>query len=76
LYHFTNNCKNQLDIEYKTKIACNSKFNTHKDFHSFIKLNLSINGKLVYTVYKDLKNEDINLEIQKGYNKLCKKINL
>ena len=32
--------------------------------------------KLVYSIYKDLKDVNISIEIKKGYNKLCKKIKI
>ncbi|MCK5294867.1 MAG: hypothetical protein KAJ49_09455 [Arcobacteraceae bacterium] len=76
LYNFKNNCEHTLTIKYKTNIACNSKHNKNKEFNSFIQLDLSKNGKVIYTIYKDLTTQDINDEIKKGYNKLCKKINL
>jgi hypothetical protein len=77
LYTFTNNCKNSLEIKYKTNIACNSKHNTNKQFNAFIQLSILKDNKMIYTVYKDLKsNTDINDEIKKGYKKLCQTIKL
>ncbi len=77
LYKFDNNCDNVLQIRYKTNIACNSRFNTHKQFHSFVELNILKHNKLIYTIYKDLKNsDDIKQEIKKGYKQLCKTIQI
>ena len=77
MYNFNNNCINTLEIKYKTNIACNSKFNTHKEFNSFVQLSILTDNKIIYTVYKDLKkNTDINDEIKKGFKKLCQKIKL
>lgn len=76
LYPFNENCKRILEIKYKTKIACNSPYNTNKSFNSFIELDLLDEDKLVYTVYKDLKEDDnIITEIEKGYNLLWKQTN-
>ncbi len=76
LYPFNQNCKRILEIRYKTKIACNSPYNENKSFNSFIELNLLDQDKLIYTVYKDLKNnDDIIKEIEKGYDFLWKQTN-
>ncbi|HIP13542.1 MAG TPA: hypothetical protein EYG97_01350 [Arcobacter sp.] len=77
LYTFNDNCQNTLEIKYKSKIACNSKHNTNKQFNSFIQLSILKDNKLIYVVYKDLKDDvNINEEIKKGYKKLCQTINL
>lgn len=77
LYKFRDSCKNILQIKYKTDIVCNSKYNTNKQLNSFIQLNILIYNKLIYMVYKDLDSkDDIEKEIQKGYNRLCKTIKL
>jgi len=77
LYNFNDTCVNTLEIKYKTNIACNSKFNTHKQFNSFVQLSILKDNKLIYTVYKDLKEDaNINDEIKKGYEKLCQTIKL
>jgi polyribonucleotide nucleotidyltransferase len=76
LYKFENNCTRTLEIKYKTQIVCNSNFSPHKDFNSFIELNLQENNKTIHTIYKDLKNEDVTNEIIKGYKILCKTLNL
>ena len=76
LYKFSEVCDNTLKITYKSNIACNSKFNTNKSFNSFIQLELLNNNKIVYSVYKDLKDANISNEIQKGYKQLCKKIKI
>ena len=76
LYPFSQNCQRILEIRYKTKIACNSPYNTNRSFNSFIELNLLDQDKLIYTVYKDLKDDDdIIKEIKKGYNFLWKQTN-
>ena len=76
LYPFSQNCQRILEIRYKTKIACNSPYNTNKSFNSFIELNLLEQDKLIYTVYKDLKDDDdIIKEIKKGYDFLWKQTN-
>lgn len=76
LYPFDKNCKRILEIKYKTKIACNSPYNTNKSFNSFIELDLLDEDKLIYTLYKDLKEDDnIIQEIEKGYNLLWKQTN-
>jgi hypothetical protein len=76
LYPFNENCTRILEIKYKSKIACNSPYNTNKSFNSFIELNLLDQDKLIYTVYKDLKNnDDIIKEIEKGYDFLWKQTN-
>jgi hypothetical protein len=76
LYDFSDDCQNTLEIKYKTNIACNSQFNTNKQFKSFVQLTIYIKKKLLYTIYKDLTNENINKEIKKGYKRLCKTIQL
>ncbi len=76
LYPFNEDCTRILEIKYKTKIACNSPYNTNKNFNSFIELNLLDENKLIYTIYKDLKNDDdIIKEIEKGYDFLWKQTN-
>ena len=76
LYPFNENCTRILEIKYKSKIACNSPYNTNKSFNSFIELNLLEEDKLLYTVYKDLKSDDdIIKEIKKGYDFLWKQTN-
>ena len=76
LYPFSQNCQRILEIRYKTKIACNSPYNTNTSFNSFIELNLLEKDKLLYTVYKDLKSDDdIIKEIKKGYDFLWKQTN-
>ena len=76
LYPFSQNCQRILEIRYKTKIACNSPYNTNTSFNSFIELNLLEQDKLIYTVYKDLKDDDdIIKEIKKGYDFLWKQTN-
>jgi len=78
LYNFTSDdCKYTLKIKYKTNIGCNSPYNTNKSFHKFIELDLLYQNKLIYTVYKDLRDKDsIKDEIKKGYEELCKTIHL
>jgi hypothetical protein len=76
LHNFDNSCSRILEIKYKTKIVCNSQFNSHKEFTSFIQLDLLENNKIIYTLYKDLKDENITDKIKKGYQILCNKINL
>jgi hypothetical protein len=76
LYPFNEDCTRILEIKYKTKITCNSPYNTNKNFNSFIELNLLDENKLIYTIYKDLKNDDdIIKEIEKGYDFLWKQTN-
>ena len=76
LYPFDSNCKRILEIKYKTKIACNSPYNTNKSFNSFIELDLLQEDKLIYTLYKDLKEDDnITHEIEKGYKIVWKQLN-
>jgi hypothetical protein len=75
-YPFEKNCTRTLEIKYKTKIGCNSPYNTNKNFNSFIEFDLLEENKLFYTLYKDLKSDDdINEELQKGYEQLWKRIN-
>ena len=77
LYNFNNSCEYELQIRYKTNIACNSSFNTHKEFDGFINFILLKDNKLILSVYKDLTNKDnIKDEIKKGYKRLCKIIKL
>jgi len=77
LYTFNDTCNNTLEIKYKSKIACNSKYNTNKQFNSFVQLSILKDNKLIYVVYKDLKEDaNINEEIKKGYKKLCQTIKL
>jgi len=76
IYPFSQNCQRILEIRYKTKIACNSPYNKNTSFNSFIELNLLDQDKLIYTVYKDLKDDDdIIKEIKKGYDFLWKQTN-
>ena len=70
IYKFSNNCKTTLEIRYKTNIGCNSPYSTNKSYHSFIELNLVYNNKIYYTLYKDLKDENINDEIKKAFKYL------
>ena len=77
LYNFEQQCNYTLKINYKTNIACNSHFNTNKQFNSFVELTLLKDNKLIFSVYKDLtKQDDIQKEIQKGYKRLCKTIKI
>lgn len=70
LYSFDNRCNRTLQIRYKTDIGCNSPYSTNRSFHSFIELNLIKNNKTYYTLYKDLKDEDIDDEIKKAFELL------
>jgi len=76
IYNFSSKCDNVLKISYKSNIGCTSKFNTNKSLNSFINLEIIVKNKLVYSVYKDLKDANISIEIKKGYKQLCKKIKI
>lgn len=70
LYNFNEQCEITLQIRYKTNIACNSPYSTNKSFHSFVELSLIKDNTTYYTLYKDLKDEDIVDEIKKSFHLL------
>ena len=76
IYNFSKNCQNTLEISYKSNIGCTSNFNTNKSLNSYIQLELKLDNKRVYSIYKDLKDANISIEIKKGYEILCKKIKI
>ena len=43
---------------------------------SFVELSIITENKTIYSCYKDLTTEDIDDEIEKGFNEVCRTINL
>jgi hypothetical protein len=61
LYSFDDSCSTKLDVSHKSGIVCNSNQNSQKKAlsnfpTSYLKIQISKDGKLFYSYYIDLKD--------------------
>ncbi|WP_428738364.1 hypothetical protein [Sulfurimonas sp.] len=71
LYQFQDNCTYELIISYKTGIVCNSNQNFDKKVgglpSSYLRMEIKKSNKLLYTYYKDLKEELSQKDVKNGF---------
>jgi hypothetical protein len=80
LYPFKKECIYKLEISYKSGIVCNSNQNFDKKVlgmpSSYLRMEIKKNNKLLYTYYKDLKNDLTNKDVITGFDTIKEDINL
>jgi len=74
LYTFSNDCELRLIVSYKDSIVCNSNQNSDKKVlgmaKSYLRFELKQNNGLMYSYYKDLKDNIKDSDVEDGFNKM------
>ena len=72
LYSFDKNCDIDLVVSYKNSIVCNSSHNADRKAlgmaTSYLRLELKIEKKLLYSYYIDLVQDLTSEDIKNGFN--------
>lgn len=81
LYHFDQNCPLHLDISYKNSIVCNSTHNIQaKSIQgfppSYLNMKLRKGFSLKYSYYIDLSSDVTDKDVEKGFNRIKKDLNI
>ncbi len=79
MYHFDKNCPFRLHLGYKNNIVCKSTFNVPSKVNSafpraYIRLDVQKGFKMIYTYYKDLKDEATYDDLKAAFERLKKDI--
>ena len=78
LYTFSNDCELKLIVSYKDSITCNSNQNSHIKARgmakSYLRLELKKKNELMYSYYKDLKDNLQNSDIQNAFHTMKQKL--
>jgi len=80
-YLFTEDCDLVLEVSYKSGIQCNSRFNvaakTTSNFpNSYLKMELRKGMALQYSYYIDLKKKPDTKEIDRGWERMKKDLQI
>ncbi len=75
LYHFQNDCKNSLELSYKSDIVCTSPYNaalknTSNFPNAYIKLEVRNGMKLLYSYYRDLSHKPTVDDLKEAFERL------
>lgn len=77
LYNFDDTCSVELEVSQKSSIVCNSNQNSQKKAFSnfptsYLRMQVSKNGKLFYSYYIDLTNSVRDEDVREAFNRIKK----